>query len=83
MQDLKQSYIMVQRFKINLNFETQISKQGRPFRLSGIVNVTTKPQVYYNGMYRHNTIYTFRYLDKEEFFSFEFDYKNEFINKII
>lgn len=77
--------IFVQNHKIDLNFETQISKKGRPFRLSGISLVTTKPAVWVNELkaYRHGTIYTFKYLDSyDEFFSFEFDPYNIFIAKV-
>ena len=77
--------IFVQNHKINLNFETQISKNGRPFRLSGISLVTTKPAVWVSDLkaYRHGTIYTFRYLDVDsEFFGFELDAFNKFIQKI-
>jgi hypothetical protein len=77
--------IFVQNHKINLNFETQISKNGRPFRLSGISLVTTKPAVWVKELkaYRHGTIYTFKYLDSyDEFFGFEFDAFNKFIQKI-
>lgn len=77
--------IFVQNHKINLNFEVQTSKNGRPFRLSGISLVTTKPAVWVSELkaYRHGTIYTFRYLDVDsEFFGFEFDAFNKFIQKI-
>jgi len=70
----------------NLNFETQLSSDnGRPFRLSGVSLVTTKPQVWIDEIkaYRHGTIYHFVYLDNYgEFFGFEFDAKNKFICKI-
>jgi hypothetical protein len=75
--------ILVNKTWINLNFETQISKLGRPFRLSGIALVTQKPALWVDKMYRHNTIYTFRYLDTyDEFFSFEFDAYNKLIGKV-
>lgn len=75
--------ILIGNHKINLNFETQISKNGRPFRLSGISLVTTKPAVWINKILTHGTIYTFRYLDVDnEFFSFEFSPDNKFIQKI-
>ena len=76
--------IFVQNHKINLNFETQISKNGRPFRLSGISLVTTKPAVWVKELkaYRHGTIYTFKYLDSyDDFFGFEFDAKGNLVCK--
>jgi len=76
--------ILVQGFKINLNFETQTSKNGRPFRLSGVSIVANKPKVWIDEIkaYRHGTIYSFRYLDKDEFFGFEFDAFGKFIAKV-
>jgi hypothetical protein len=75
--------ILVQGFKIDINhFDTQISKSGRPFRLSGVEIVRTKPAQWVNKMLLHGTIYSFRYLDKDEFFAFEFDPFNNFISKI-
>jgi len=75
--------ISVQGFKIDINhFEPQISKNGRPFRLSGVQIVRTKPAQWVNKILLHGTIYSFRYLDKDEFFGFEFDPYNNFISKI-
>jgi len=75
--------ILVQEFKIDINhFDTQISKSGRPFRLSGVEIVRTKPAQWVNKMLLHGTIYSFRYLDKDEFFAFEFDPFYNFISKI-
>ena len=75
--------ISVQGFKIDINhFETQISKSGRPFRLSGVGHVLTKPAVWIDKTLTHGTYYHFRYLDKDEFFGFEFDPYNNFISKI-
>lgn len=76
------SAIFVQQHKINLNFDTQISKNGRPFRLSGISLVTTKPAIWINRQLRHGTVYWFRYLDKDEFFGFEFSPDDKFICKV-
>jgi hypothetical protein len=71
--------ILVQKNRINLNFETQISKNGRPFRLSGISIVSDKPAIWIEKRLTHGTIYHFRYLDKQdEFFAFEFDPKGLF-----
>jgi hypothetical protein len=76
--------LSVQGFKIDINhFDTQISKNGRPFRLSGVSHVLTKPAVWVNKMLLHGTIYSFRYLDEQDgFFAFEFDPFNNFISKI-
>lgn len=75
--------ILVKDHRINLNFEKQISKNGRPFRLSGISLVLTKPAVWIDKKLRHGTIYTFRYLDADsEFFAFEFDPNGVFLCKL-
>jgi hypothetical protein len=76
--------ILVQGFKIDINhFKTQISKSGRPFRLSGVEIVRTKPAQWVNKMLLHVTIYSFRYLDEQDgFFAFEFDPFNNFISKL-
>lgn len=77
--------ITIQNFSINLNFETQTSKNGRPFRLSGISILWDKPKQYIDELkaFRHPTHYHFRYLDVEnEFFTFEFNAKNQFVKKL-
>lgn len=77
------SAILVGSHKINLNFEKQISKNGRPFRLSGISLVTTKPAIWIDKRLTHGTIYTFRYLDTDaEFFGFEFTPDGKFLCKV-
>lgn len=76
--------ILVKGHRINLNFDTQISKNGRPFRLSGIALQTNKPTQWIDKRPHHGTIYTFRYLDVDtEFFAFEFDPYGVFVGKII
>lgn len=77
------SYITVSKHRIYLNFDTQISKNGRPFRLSGISLVLTKPAVWIDNRPHHGTIYTFRYLDVDsEFFAYEFDPNGGFLHKL-
>jgi len=70
-------------YELNPNLE-QTHQNCRPFRLSGISLVTTKPAVWVKDLkaYRHGTIYTFRYLDVDsEFFGFEFDAHGKFVCK--
>ena len=75
--------ILLNKIKLNLNFETQISPSGRPIRLSAISKNLQVPQKYINGSYKYHWIYTFRYLDKEDrFVSFEFDYLDNFLHKL-
>jgi hypothetical protein len=71
-------------YELNPNLE-QTHPNGRPFRLSGISLVTTKPAVWVSDLkaYRHGTVYSFRYLDADsEFFGFEFDAHGKFVCKI-
>jgi len=75
--------ISVGNHKINLNFETQVSKSGRPFRLSGISLVLDKPAIWIDKRLTHGTKYWFRYLDKDEFFGFEFSPDGKFVGKVI
>lgn len=76
--------INVKGFKIDINhFEEQTSKSGRPFRLSGVELVLTKPAQWVNKVLMHGTIYSFRYLDADsDFFAFEFDPNGNFISKV-
>ena len=71
-------------YELNPNLK-QTDADGRPFRLSGISLVTTKPAVWVNDVkaYRHGTVYAFRYLDADsEFFGFEFDAYGKFVCKV-
>ena len=70
---------------INLNFETQLSKLNRPFRLSGVrKNLQIAPQ-WVGKIEKYHWIYLFIYLDeKEGFFEVEIDHHDNFVslNKI-
>ena len=75
--------ISLNKIKLNLNFETQISPSGRPIRLSAISKNLQVPAKWINNTIKWHWIYTFRYLDKEDgFVSFEYDYNNNFLHKI-
>ena len=64
---------------INLNFETQISKLGRPFRFSGVRLCADEPSIWINKQLTHKAIYDFKFLDKQGgFISFKMDYHNVF-----
>ncbi len=77
------NYIKIKYFKLNLNFEEQMSPNGRPLRLSGIAKNATLPEKFLNGKYKNHWIYTFRYLDEQDgFVSFEFDYNEKFLQKL-
>lgn len=71
--------ITIKRIRLNLNFETQISPTGRPFRLSGTAKNLQLPSKYIDRVERWHWIHTFRYLDeKGGLVSFEFDYNDIF-----
>ena len=79
------NYITVQSQRINLNFDEQTGSTGKPFRLSGISLVLNKPSVWIDKQLFHGTIYVFRYIGTNDFFSVEFDphdvyVKNSFKN---
>lgn len=68
-------------FKIKLSFETQQSKNGRDFRLSGVSKKTTLPAKWINKDYKFHWVYNFIYLDKiGGFFEIEIDYSDNFVS---
>jgi hypothetical protein len=76
--------ITLNKINLNLSAETQISPSGRPIRLSAISKNLQVPQKFVNGEYKNHWIYTFRYLDaKDGFVSFEFDYEDKFLCKVL
>jgi len=71
--------------KININFNTQLDKNNRPFRLSGTKHNLQLPSKWIDKEIRHHTIHSFIYLDEQSgFFEIEIGYNNEFIrlNKV-
>jgi hypothetical protein len=71
--------INIKGFKLNLNFEPQLSKNGKEIRLSGIAKNCQVPEKWVDKSYKSHWIYTFRYIGTETFVSFEFDYLNKFV----
>lgn len=72
--------ITINKTRIFLNFETQTSNLGRPFRLSGIGKNLQLPEKWVDKSYKHHWVYTFRYLDvQSDFFAVEYDYNNKFV----
>jgi hypothetical protein len=78
--------LQMEKIKINsetyifLNFETQTSKLGRPFRLSGIRKNLQLPPKWVNKIEKHHWIYSFIYLDERGgFFEIEVDYADNFL----
>jgi len=70
-------------FKLYLNFDTQLSKNGKEIRLSGIAKncKLAEKWIKENGTntLKNHWVYTFRYVDTDKFVSFEFDYYDKFI----
>jgi hypothetical protein len=71
--------ININGFKLNLNFEPQLSKNGKEIRLSGIAKNCQMPEKWIDKSYKNHWIYTFRYIGTETFVSFEFDYYGFFV----
>lgn len=76
------NYIKIKDFKLNLNFEPQLSKNGKEIRLSGIAKNCQLPEKWLDKGYKNHWIYTFRYIGTETFVSFEFDYYGKFVGII-
>jgi hypothetical protein len=72
--------ILAGKTEILLTNETQISKLGRPFRYSGVELLHDKGK-WVDKVFKLGSIYTFRYLDKDEFFRLEFNSEMKFIQK--
>jgi len=72
--------ILIKETRIFLNFETQTSKLGRPFRLSGTRKNSQLPSKWIDKSERWHWIHSFKYLDEQGgFFEIEIGYNNEFI----
>jgi hypothetical protein len=76
----------MEKIKINsetyifLNFETQTSKLGRPFRLSGTRKNLQLPEKWVDKVLKNHWIYSFIYLDeKAGIFEIEVDYNDNFL----
>ena len=74
--------ILIGTTVLNLNFEPQLSKSSRLFRLSGTEKNLQVPSKWIDKVEKWHWIYTFIYLDTKEIIKFEFDYNNQFL-KII
>ena len=64
---------------LKLDFREQVSKLGRPFRLSGMRLCTDEPSIWIDKQLTHKAIYDFKFLDKQGgFISFKVDYYGVF-----
>jgi hypothetical protein len=66
---------------LNLTFTPQLSKLGRPYRLSAIAKNLQVPSKYVNRVDCWHWYYVFIYTDDNSFFGFEFDYNDKFVQK--
>jgi len=66
---------------LNLTSTPQLSKLGRPYRLSAIVKNLQVPSKWINRVEHWHWYYVFVYTDDNSFFGFEFDYYDKFVQK--
>lgn len=66
---------------LNLTFTPQLSKLGRPYRLSAIAKNLQVPSKYVNRVDCWHWYFVFVYTDDNSFFGFEFDYNDKFVQK--
>jgi hypothetical protein len=67
--------------ELNLTFTPQLSKLGRPYRLSAIAKNLQVPSKWINRVDCWHWFYVFVYTDDNSFFGFEFDYNDKFVQK--
>jgi hypothetical protein len=68
-------------FELNLSITPQLSKLGRPYRLSAIVKNLQVSCKWINKVEHWHWFYVFVYTDDNSFFGFEFDYQDNFVQK--
>ena len=66
---------------LNLTSTPQLSKLGRPYRLSGIAKNLQVPSKWIDRVEYWHWYYVFIYTDDNSFFGFEFDYNDKFVQK--
>ena len=66
---------------LNLTFTPQLSKLGRPYRLSAIAKNLQVPSKWIDRVDCWHWYYVFVYTDNNSFFGFEFDYNDKFVQK--
>ena len=66
---------------LNLTFTPQLSKLGRPYRLSAIAKNLQVPSKWIDRVDCWHWYYIFIYTDDNSFFGFEFDYNDKFVQK--
>ncbi len=66
---------------LNLTSTPQLSKLGRPYRLSAIMKNLQVPSKWIDRVDCWHWFYVFIYKDDNSFFGFEFDYNDKFVRK--
>ena len=66
---------------LNLTQYPQLSKLGRPYRLSAIAKNLQVASKWINKLEHWHWYYFFIYTDDLSLFGFEFDYKDNFVQK--
>jgi hypothetical protein len=66
---------------LNLSFTPQLSKLGRPYRLSTIAKNLDNGSKWINRVEHWHWYYFFIYTDDNSLFGFEFDYNDNFLKK--
>ncbi len=67
---------------LNLSFTPQLSKLGRPYRLSTIMKNLDVPSKWINRVENWHWYYVFIYTDDNSLFGFEFNYNDDFVRKL-
>jgi hypothetical protein len=67
--------------ELNLTFTPQLSKLGRPYRLSAIAKNLQVPSKWIDRVDCSHWYYVFIYTDDNSFFGFEFDYYDKSVQK--
>ena len=66
---------------LNLTQYPQLSKLGRPYRLSAIIKNLDVESKWINRVEHWHWYYFFIYTDDKSLFGFEFDYNDNFLKK--
>ena len=66
---------------LNLTSTPQLSKLGRPYRLSAIAKNLQVPSKWIDRVDCWHWYYVFVYTDDNSFFGFEFDYNDKYLQK--
>jgi hypothetical protein len=67
--------------ELNLSITPQLSKLGRPYRLSAIAKNLDNGSKWINKLEHWHWYYFFIYTDDNSLFGFEFDYNDNFVKK--